>query len=138
MQLFLPSGVLWIAHAEDGWRSQTEQTFRELGIPHERLAPDELARRWPQIGVDEDVRFALHEPEGGALRAREGCQAVVGAFQRTGGSYGVASVRPGRVEGGRLLEVVDRAGRSFGADTFVFACSRGRGSGGCSRTCWAT
>jgi glycine/D-amino acid oxidase-like deaminating enzyme len=122
VQLFLPSGVLWIARTDDGFEAQTEHTFRTLGIPHERLPADELARRWPQVGVDAGVRFALYEPEGGALRARDGCLAVVGAFQRSGGEYGVASVRPGRTDGGRLLEVVDRSSRSIQADTFVFAC----------------
>ena len=118
--LFVPSGVLWFAAAAEGWEADSERALRGLGIPTERLAPDEIARRWP--GVDPSgVVFGLFEPEAGFLWARRGVQAAVAAFQRAGGSYALAGVRPGRSAGGRLVDVVDQAGRRWGAETFVFA-----------------
>jgi sarcosine oxidase len=119
-RLFVPCGVLWFGRREDGFETATVETLTALGIPVERLDPDELRARWPQLGVD-DLRVAAYEPEGGALMARQGCQAVVAAFQRAGGCYALAGVRPGRVAGDRLVDVVDAGGRRLAAETFVFA-----------------
>jgi glycine/D-amino acid oxidase-like deaminating enzyme len=47
---------------------------------------------------------------------------VVSAFQEAGGTFAIAGVRPGRGDGGRLLEVVDDAGRSWSAGQFAFCC----------------
>jgi len=118
--LFERTGVLWFSGAEQGWEADSERTLGRLGIPTERLAPDEIARRWP--GIDPDgVAFGLLEPEAGFLWARRGVQAATAAFQRAGGAYTIAGVRPGREAGGRLLDVVDQDGRRWGAATFVFA-----------------
>jgi glycine/D-amino acid oxidase-like deaminating enzyme len=115
-----PSGVLWFASAEAGWEADSERTLHALGIPAEHLAPNEIARRWP--GIDPaGVAFGLLEPEAGFLWARRGVQATVSAFQRAGGAYALAGIRPGRSAGGRLLDVVDQDGRRWSAETFVFA-----------------
>jgi sarcosine oxidase len=120
ISLFVRSGVLWFAAAAEGWEADSERTLQALGIPTERLGPGEIARRWP--GIDPaGVAFGLYEPEAGFLWARRGVQATVSAFQRAGGTYALAGVRPGRAAGGRLLDVVDQDGRRWGADTFVFA-----------------
>ena len=118
--LVVRSGVLWFAAEADGWEADSERTLAGLGIPTEHLAPDEIERRWP--GIDPaGIAFGLYEPEGGFLWARRGVQATVAAFQRAGGTYALAGVRPGRATGRRLLEVVDQDGRRWSADTFVFA-----------------
>lgn len=120
VRLFERAGVLWFATADDGWEADSERTLAALAIPVERLTPEEIARRWP--GIDPSgLAFGLHEPEGGFLWARRGVQAAVTAFQRAGGTYVLAGVRPGREAGGRLLDVVDQDGRSWSADSFVFA-----------------
>lgn len=121
VELVLPAGMLWFAGRPTGEEADSARTFEALGIPHERLTPDELLTRWPQVAVRGDLDHILYEPDAGALMARKACLAVAAAFQRTGGSYVVAGVMPGRSEGGRLLEVVDRAGRSWSAERFVFA-----------------
>lgn len=118
--LFEPAGVLWFATAENGWEADSERTLAGLGIPTERLAPDEIARRWPAIDPG-GLAFGLFEPEAGFVWARRGVQAAVSAFQRAGGAYALAGVRPGREAGGRLLDVVDQDGRRWSAETFVFA-----------------
>lgn len=121
VELVLPAGMLWFAARADGPEATAAATLGELGVTHERLSPDDLLRRWPQIAVRGDLDHILYEPDAGALMARKACLAVAAAFQRTGGHYAVAAVTPGRAEGGRLLEVVDRSGRSWSGETFVFA-----------------
>ena len=122
VRLFLPSGVLWFGRSDDGFEARSAATLASLGIPHERIAMDELARRWPHIAADETLRYVLHEPEAGTLLARQACESVVSAFQSAGGTYAIAGVRPGSSRGGRLLDVVDTDGRSWSAGAFVFAC----------------
>ena len=63
-RLFVPTGVLWFARREDGFEALSERTLIAEGIPVERLTPDGLEERWPQIRAD-GLEFALHEPEGG-------------------------------------------------------------------------
>jgi sarcosine oxidase len=120
-RLWVPCGVLWFAHREDAFEALSMEALAAEGVPHERLDRDELARRWPQLGLDDGVAFALYEPEAGALMARRGCRAATSAFQRGGGTYAIAGVRPGRVAGGRLLDVEDLDGARWSADSFVFA-----------------
>src|SRR6266542_4897588 len=69
------SSDLWLAHSDDGFEAESFAALSRLGIPVERLAKAEVAKRWPQIGGD-DLEWALFEPEGGALMAREGVAAV--------------------------------------------------------------
>lgn len=121
VELVLPAGMLWFAERPDGREAASAVALAELGIAHERLTPDDLVRRWPQVAVRGDLDHILYEPDAGALMARKACLAVAAAFQRSGGSYAVAGVMPGTAAGGRLLDVVDRAGRSWSADRFVFA-----------------
>jgi glycine/D-amino acid oxidase-like deaminating enzyme len=120
--IFVPTGVLWFGHRDGGFEDESLATLQAEGIPAERLSADELRLRWPQLGADDGMSHALYEPEAGTLMARRGCQVVTSEVQRLGGSYGLAGVRPGRAEDGRLLEVVDSGGRAWSADLFVFAC----------------
>lgn len=122
IELFVEAGALWFAHRDGAFEDESIETFGALGIPHERVAPDELIHRWPHLGTGGGLRFALYEPEGGALMSRRACQAVTAAVQRAGGAYGLSGVRPGRTAGGQLLEVVDDAGGAWSAAAFVFAC----------------
>lgn len=119
--LMLPTGTLWFAAEADGYEARSAESLAAEGVPFERVSPEELEARWPQVS-GAGLAWALYEPEGGTLMARLGCQAVVQAYQGLGGRYGVAAVRPGRARGGRLLDVVDGAGRRWSADAFVFAC----------------
>lgn len=118
--LFVECGTLWLAHRRDGEEQATAGTLARLGIPVERLAPDEVAARWPQVAVD-DLAFAVFEPEAGLLMARRGVTTVAERVAAEGGRVEVARVRPGRADGDRLLEVVDGTGRTWAAETFVFA-----------------
>ena len=119
--LFVQAGALWFARREHGFEAASLRTLTHLGIPCERLEPDEVAARWPQIGV-EDLAFAVWEPEFGLLMARRGVAAAAGAVTARGGQLELASVEPGNVRGGRLMDVVSSDGRRIGGDAFVFAC----------------
>jgi sarcosine oxidase len=119
-ELFVPAGVLWLAHEDDGWEASSEATLRTLGIPVERLTADELAARWPQMRSD-DLAFAIFEPEAGLLMARRGVAAVARTFEQEGGAFDLGWARPGAVDGRRLRDVVLGDGRRQAAGEFVFA-----------------
>ena len=74
------SGVVWLAHREDGWEDASERVLRREGIPVERLEPAEAQRLYPSLAVD-DLAFALYEPEAGVLRAADG---VLGLWRGAG------------------------------------------------------
>jgi len=119
-RLFVQAGALWFAHAREGFEADSEATLRELGIPVEHLEPAELATRWPQLR-SEDLAFAVFEPEAGLLMARRGVAAVARQFEAEGGRFELAWAAPGRMRGGRLLDVARSDGSRTEADQFVFA-----------------
>ncbi len=121
-QLFVPTGVAWFAHRDDGFEASSLQTLADLGVPAERLTTAEAASRWPQIATD-DLGWVLHEPEGGALMARRG----VAAAARTAADRGVEvevgrAVRPHPDDAELLGRLSLADGRRLEADAFVFAC----------------
>jgi sarcosine oxidase len=119
-RLFIPSGVLWFAHADDGFEAASEATLRGLGIPVERLVPADLAARWPPL-VTEDLVFAVFEPEGGFLMARRGVAAVARRFIVEGGRFELAWAELGERDGRRLQSVTTADGVRHAAGQFVFA-----------------
>jgi sarcosine oxidase len=116
--LFVETGLLWLAHADDRYAKDTLGVLERQGVRHERLAASDLRRRYPQMRLPEDV-WGLFEPESGALLARRAVRAVAGEAVRNGAEYVSLAVRPprgrGRLESLPGLEDV-RAG------AFVFAC----------------
>jgi sarcosine oxidase len=123
-RLFVPSGVLWFAHRDDGFEADSLSTLERLGIPVERWPAEVLRRRYPQI-VGEDLAWALFEPEGGALLARRGVATACAALVADGGEVRIGLVRtPSEGDGsGRELHRLRLAdGAGMEADAFVFAC----------------
>lgn len=111
--LFVPTGVLWLAHQADGFEAQSVETLSRLGIPHERLDADALRAFHPQIRTD-DIGWGLYEPEAGVLLARRAVAATARAFTDAGGT-----LRIGRAQvNGHALFVDEEA---IEADAFVFA-----------------
>lgn len=119
-EIFVAAGALWFAHATDGFEAASESTLRALDIPVERLSPAEVNARWPQLRTD-DLEFVVLEPEAGLLMARRGVAAVARQFETEGGRFELGWARPGRQDGGRLVDVVTSDGRRHAADQFVFA-----------------
>jgi glycine/D-amino acid oxidase-like deaminating enzyme len=75
-RMLVITGVAWFAHTDDGWEHASAVTLDALGIPYERLRPDEAARLWPSLGTD-DLAWVLLEPHAGHLLARPALQAIV-------------------------------------------------------------
>ena len=76
-RLVIRCGMAWLARREDGWEAASERVLRGLGIPVERVTPEDAARTLlPGLRTD-PFRFVLHEPEAGVLRAREATRTLV-------------------------------------------------------------
>jgi glycine/D-amino acid oxidase-like deaminating enzyme len=111
--LVVPSGVLWLAHREDGWEAASERTLRALGIPCARVDP---ASCFPSF-AGEDVTWGLWEPEAGVLRARDATRTLAEQAVAAGASLVLAEARPA-ADGGVVLG----DGRRLFADRVVWAC----------------
>jgi sarcosine oxidase len=119
-RIFDRTGVLWMARDTERVASDTLATLTKVGVPHKKLSPAEIEKRFPQISCD-DLDFAIYEPESGVLMARRAVQKVVEEFQKAGGAYQIAEVEAPTGSG-----VVDAlttwSGETLRADNYVFAC----------------
>jgi sarcosine oxidase len=118
--LFQPTGVLWIARDQDPYSLASVATMQQSGVKFEKLALDDLRRRFPQIFF-EDGAWGIFEPDSGVLMARRAVQAVAEQAQKLGVTYvREAALTPtGR---GNLPAIKTASGKTISADTFVFAC----------------
>lgn len=120
-ELFQRTGVLWIAHEGQQIPLDTQATLGRVGVPFEKLALEELRRRYPQICFEDDC-WGIFEPGSGVLMARRSVQAVVEQSTKQGVEYRSAAARSPVATKAALSEVVSAAGDQFAADSFVFAC----------------
>ncbi|HJY87058.1 MAG TPA: FAD-dependent oxidoreductase [Candidatus Acidoferrales bacterium] len=118
--LFHPTGVLWMVGADERYAQATLATLSKLGVRFERLERAALEKRFPQFSL-EGVRWALLEPESGALMARRAVAMVVEEASRAGVDYlpGAVVTRGGK---GKLRAVTTKDGDGARAESFVFAC----------------
>jgi sarcosine oxidase len=117
--VLVESGVAWFARRNDGWEADSERVLRAAGIPVERMSPEEGARLFPSLAVD-DLAFVLHEPEAGVLRAADGVRALVRRAREAGARLVIGEARP---EGERVrLNADGAAAESLEADVVVWAC----------------
>ena len=122
VQLFHRVGVLWMHESENEFVTTSLAALREESIPVEPLAPEEFARRFPQISPA-GISVAYLEPEAGALSARQGVRTVVQQFVAAGGEFQLTGVEPVAEKRGSKLEEVRLAdGKRLAAGSFVFAC----------------
>lgn len=120
--LFHPIGVLFLRQsAGAGFFEAGNAALDAVGIVHEKLDPDEVARRWPQLATD-GIEVATYEPQAGYLNAQRACQAVHEAVERAGGRVVTGQARPGPFRSGRMASIVLADGSELKADDFVFAC----------------
>src|ERR671917_289990 len=91
--VLVESGVAWFARREDGWEADSERVLRDAGIPVERMSPEDGARLFPSVTVD-DLAFVLHEPEAGVLRAGDGGRALVRRGREGRARVGVRGAKP--------------------------------------------
>ena len=121
LKLFFPSGVLWMAGADDSYERAALPLMTEAGIPFEKLSAAECAKHWPQINF-EGISWAVYEPDSGYLAARRACEAVLNAFLKEGGKYSQTQVTPGQIVSNRMQGVKLGSGEVLHADSYVFAC----------------
>jgi len=119
-QLFVQSGVVWLANERQTFEGDSADSLTALGIPFERWTPEQLGARMPMLNPD-GIPWALFEPEAGALMARAGVAATIAAFEREGGDFVVGRVQPPTAAGDTLGRVLLDDGRTIEGDAFVFA-----------------
>jgi sarcosine oxidase len=121
-ELFQPTGVLWIAHDEEPYALASMKMMQGAGAKFEKLASDEMRRRFPQIFF-EDGAWGIFEPDSGVLMARRAVQAVVKQAQKIGVTYACEAVLPPMILGHRPgVGVHLPGGGMLSANDFVFAC----------------
>jgi sarcosine oxidase len=121
VELLRESGVLWMVGGDDGYERAAVGHLREAGVAFEALEAREIAKRHGWLNV-EGIRWGIHEPRAGFLRARRACECVRDAVVREGGAYREAAVLPPRIGAGRISSAMLEGGGEVTADSFVFAC----------------
>jgi glycine/D-amino acid oxidase-like deaminating enzyme len=91
-ELVVQTGVVWLASRADGFEADSLTALNRLDIPAERLDPDVLGARYPQMTLD-GVEWALFEPEGGAILARRAVALVARTFENEGGELRIGRAR---------------------------------------------
>jgi monomeric sarcosine oxidase len=118
--LFRQTGVLWLAHGDDPYPIATADTLEKLAIPFEKLAVDEVARRYPQFNLD-GISWGMIEPNSGVLTARRAVHAVLKEAISNGVEYLRDSVET-PADKRSLGYVTTASSRRISAATYVFAC----------------
>jgi len=118
-ELFIPTGVLWLARADDPYPTETLATLRKSGLRFERLTTAEIDRLYPQIATG-GIAWGMLEPDSGVLRARPAVQAVVREAIRLGVEYFQDQVErpPDRIP----VSLTTKTGKRISATNYVWAC----------------
>lgn len=119
-KLLFPGGRLVMRKAWNKELEDQKAIFDRLKLPYEVLKPEEMARRYPQVGFD-GVGVGFMDTAAGLLKAREAIMAITEAFERKGGEIRLARAMPGAGQG-RTLQDVTVGGDRLSAGAFVFAC----------------
>jgi glycine/D-amino acid oxidase-like deaminating enzyme len=127
-KLFQNKGVLWMCYTENTPEVDDSIPFaKKHAMEYEKLSIAALNKQYPIINTD-DLSHAYFDPHGGGLRAREACHAVYKSFLEEGGVCIQASARPGKMENGKMKEILLSNGTSLKSDVFIFACGSWLGS----------
>jgi len=119
-EIFHETGVLTFSDDSTDMVAQSARSLERLGIAHEQLGAAELAKRFPQIGLNGN-EVGILEPHSGALMARRGVQVLVEKLVRQGVDYRVAAATPPSSKG-RLNSIATTGNETISAEVFVFAC----------------
>jgi glycine/D-amino acid oxidase-like deaminating enzyme len=119
--LFHRTGVLFMAREGDPYSDATHRTLTATGVPFEIVRGQELARRHPQMRLEDPKRYGIFEPESGALMARRAVACTVEDAIARGAVYTTEAIHAPSGTG-RQATVMSAAGESIRAGAFVFAC----------------
>ncbi len=114
VELFSPSGALWMARSENGFESRSANELASLQIPADRLDPVDAEQFFPEVRHD-DLAFLLYEPLAGILRATVCVSTLIRRAVRKG-----AVLRTGRAIPSPTGVQLD--GKELAADRVVWAC----------------
>jgi glycine/D-amino acid oxidase-like deaminating enzyme len=120
-KLLFPGGRLVMRTAWNKELEDQKAIFDRLQLPYEVLKPEEMAKRYPQVGF-EGVGVGFLDAAAGLLKAREAIMAITEAFEKKGGTIRLARAMPGAAAGGRLQDVTLGGTDRLSAGAFVFAC----------------
>lgn len=120
-KLLYPGGRLVMRRAWNKELEDQKAVFDRLSLPYEVLEPEEMAKRYPQVGF-EGVGAGFLDVNAGLLKAREAIMAITEAFERKGGAIRLARAMPGASAGRTLQNVAIDGGGTLAAGAFVFAC----------------
>jgi sarcosine oxidase len=118
--LFFETGQIQLAQEWTTSLKETQTVLDRVGVATQVLTRDDVVRRFPQVNA-EGINLGVFTPGTGVLKAREGCQAVADAFQKSGGRFTIARASLGKQTGGKLQDVTLSNGQSIAAQSFVFA-----------------
>jgi sarcosine oxidase len=119
--LFVQTGVLWLAGANDAQLNASKKTLQRCDVKFEVLDRAALEKRYPQVDLD-GIAEAVLEPESGVLMARRAVACVVRDGVKHGVEMKIAQVAAPRDSEKRLGEIVTSGGETISAGQFVFAC----------------
>ena len=88
--MYLETGVLWFGDEGSTFEARSAAVLEAAGIPHEVLAPEEVGRRWPQVGIDGRRHGALGA---GGRRAARAAQRPDDRRARSSGPAGATRSR---------------------------------------------
>ena len=118
--LFLPTGVLWLAGKDAARLSESTEVLRRCGVNFDVLEHSELVLRYPQINLA-GVTRAVFEPESGVLLARRAVACVVENAVRMGAQFEIAQIAPPKSQN-ELSSLITSKGEHIHSAQFVFAC----------------
>ena len=119
--LFVRTGVLWMARANDTALDDTARNLQRLQVPFESLDRAEMEHRYPQFTLGPVTRGLL-ETTAGVILARRAVQSVVRQAVKRSVDYLIARVMPPPAETDRVEALQTTTGDHIVADTYVFAC----------------
>ncbi len=120
-KLLFPGGRLVMRRAWNKELEDQKAIFDRLKLPYEVLKPEEMTKRYPQVGF-EGVGVGFLDINAGLLKAREAIMAITETFERKGGAIRLARAMPGSAAGRTLQNVTLEGGGTLSAGAFVFAC----------------
>lgn len=120
LNLFHVTGDLILRDDWDNFQLRCKLWWDRHKIPYSVLAPADVRRSFPVIGMD-DITAVLYEPDAGVVRARRAVHAVAAAYEKLGGKIVIGRASPLKVANGRLEAIALDTGATLRADTFVYA-----------------
>lgn len=119
--LFVPTGVLWLAGQQDTLLEQSIEVLQRCDVVHDVFENARLKARYPQINFA-GVHRGVLELESGVLLARRAVACTVqDAVMRLGAQLQIAQIAPPTATG-NLQSVTTSLGDRISAKEFVFAC----------------